>query len=190
MFLYKNTWFFRVFFKNLKTGEFCKNTEFFEKNTEFVKSIVFWTGNFWKNTEFFWGILDELWTGNFLKTRKFWKRHGILQNSGWCCEKRVNFSNDVIFGKMHEFLKKRVNFSNDVIFGKMHEFLKKREFLKWRHLWKNAWIWKNVNFSNDVIFGKNAWISLKCVNFSTLAEYDGRKYRSTPSGNGKKLIMY
>ena len=30
MFLYKNTWFFKDL-KNLKTGEFCKNTEFSEK---------------------------------------------------------------------------------------------------------------------------------------------------------------
>ena len=27
--------------KNVKTGEFCKTGNFFEKNTEFVKSIVF-----------------------------------------------------------------------------------------------------------------------------------------------------
>ena len=63
MFLYKNTWFFQCFlkkFKNLKTGEFCKNTEFFEKTTEFVKSIVSRTGNFWEKHGILLGILDEL----------------------------------------------------------------------------------------------------------------------------------
>ena len=40
MFLYKNKWFFKDL-KNLKTGEFCITRNFFEKNTEFVKSTFF-----------------------------------------------------------------------------------------------------------------------------------------------------
>ena len=56
MFLYKNTWFFRVFFKDLKS----ENRGISEKHGIFLKkhgirkvNFFFLNGEFLKNTEFF-----------------------------------------------------------------------------------------------------------------------------------------